>query len=48
MGSPRTSLKSVIKWFLDALFLGGIIDLLWKAGGNCGGLSELQVISKQG
>lgn len=34
--------------FLDALFLGGIIDLLWEAGGNCSNLSELQVISKQG
>lgn len=46
MVSPLTSLKSVIKWFLDALFLGGIIDLLWKAGGNCSCLSELEVISK--
>lgn len=38
----------MMKWFLDALFLGGIIDLFWKAGGNCSSLSELQVISKQG
>lgn len=43
-----SSLRSVIKWFLDALFLGGIINLFWEPRGNCSYLSEPQVISKQG